>query len=492
LFDAILEAAVMTFSLERLPFLLLGVTVGLAVGILPGLSGAAGMSILLPFVFGMDPYSGIAMLIGMAAVVHTADTFPSVLLGIPGSSGSQATIMDGYPLTQQGQAGRALSAAFGASMVGGILGAVALLAVLSVARPLILALGSPELFALTLFGLSMITVLSRGAVLAGATSATLGLLLGTVGAAPAAPVYRYTFDLLFLYQGISLPIIALAIFGLPEIIDLLLGESSISRTPRVVGGRLRGLKDVVKHRWLVVRSATMGAAFGAVPGLGGTVVDWLVYGITQQTTRGKTNFGQGDIRGVLGPESANNAKEGGALVPTLLFGIPGSANTAILLAGLVLMGMQAGPAMVGEHLGITLSVVWLLAIANILGALACLSLTNQVAKLSTIPAKSLAPFLVVLLVFASFQANARWEDVLLFLGLGILGLAMKRLSIPRPPLLIAFVLAPSAERYLWISMSQFGFSWVARPGVLIIGTITLVSVVAALASRGGKNATLML
>lgn len=462
-----------------------GVAIGLAVGIIPGLGGTVGMSLVLPFIYGMDPNIALALLIGMVAVIHTADTFPSVLLGVPGSSGSQATIVDGYPLAQKGEAARALGAAFFASMVGGIIGAASLFLLLPVARPLVLALGSPELFMLAILGLSMVGVLSGKDPLLGVLSGGLGLLLGSVGAAPAVPHYRYTADLLYLFDGVPLAVLALALFALPEILDLLIARRSIASTPVLRAGLLDGVRDVIRHRWLVFRCAVIGVAVGFVPGLGGSVVDWISYGQAVQTAKDPSGFGKGDIRGVIAPESSNNAKEGGALIPTLLFGIPGSGTTAVLLGGMVLLGLQPGPTMLTTNLDSTLTIVWTLAIANVVGALACMAPSRWIARISLIPAAKLAPFLLVIMVAGAYQSTRDWGDLLAFAGLGLLGWIMRHMGWPRPPLLIGFVLSISAERYLWISASRYGWTWLTHPGVIAIGALTVALTVAGARLRRG-------
>ncbi len=476
----ILETVARLFEVSNLAFLIAGVGVGLAVGILPGLGGTVGMSLLLPFVFGMQAENAIALLIGTTAVVHTADTFPSVLLGVPGSSGSQATIMDGYPLARQGQAGRALSAAFFASMAGGIIGAVAILAILPVARPLVLAFGSPELFMLGVLGLTMVGVLSGKRRVRGVLMAALGLLVGAIGAAPTTPYYRYTADLLYLYDGIPLPVLALGLFALPEILDLLIAGTSIAGADVASGtqGWKTGLRDAIRERWLVLRSALIGVGIGFLPGLGGAVVDWICYGVAARTVKNPENFGKGDIRGVIAPEAANNAKEGGALIPTLLFGIPGSGSTAVLLGGLVLLGVQPGPRMLDENLDLTLLVIWTLALANVFGTAACLAISGLVARVSTIPASRLAPFLLVIMTVGAFQSTRSWGDLVAFAVIGMIAWVLRRAEFPLPPLLIGFVLSTSIERNLFVSVTRFGWSWLYSPGVLIIGAVAVLLMVA--------------
>ena len=462
----------------RLLMMVAGVGIGLCVGLIPGLSGTVGMSLVLPFIFGMDPSSAMALLIGMVAVIHTADTFPSILLGVPGSSGSQATIVDGYPLARKGEASRALSAAFFSSMVGGLIGAVAVFLFLPLARPLVLALGSPELFMLAVLGLSMVGVLSGQRPLLGIVSGVLGLVLGAVGAAPALPHYRYTFDILYLFDGIPLAVVALGLFALPELLDLLVRGRPIAEAPKMGSGWMLGFRDVVKHRWLVLRSSVLGVAVGIIPGLGGSVVDWLSYGQAVQTSRDRGEFGKGDIRGVIAPESSNNAKEGGTLIPTLIFGIPGSGTTAVLLGGLLLLGLEAGPQMLSRNLPVTLLILWTLALANVMGTFACLLPSRFIARLSFVPAARLAPFLVVVMLFGAYQSTRHWGDLVAFGAIGLVGWLMKQNGWPRPPLLIGFVLAAGAERYLWISWTRYGWEWMVRPGVLIIALATLILTVA--------------
>lgn len=476
MFEAAIEALLILLDPSRIGYLFLGVSLGLVVGILPGLGGTVGMAILLPFVYGMDPYTGMALLIGMAAVLHTSDTFPSVLLGMPGSSGSQATIMDGYPMAKQGKAGMALSASFFVSMIGGIIGGIVLFLTIPIARPLITSVGSPELFMLALLGLSMVGILSGNKPIIGVIVGLIGLMFGSVGGAPAVAEYRYTFDWMYLLNGVPLAVVALGLFGLPELIDLLARNESISKAEEVKGGRLDGIKAAIKNKWLVLRNALLGVFLGFIPGVGGSVVDWIAYGATKATVKDTENFGKGDIRGVIGTESSTNAKEGGGLIPTLLFAIPGSGTTAVLLGGFALLGIQAGPRMVEEDLSITLSIVWTLVLANIIGALACLFLAKYISKISTIPAKTLVPFLIVILVIGSYQTSAHFGDILLFLGIGVLGLVLKRLNWPRAPFLIGFVLSAAIERYLWLSISRYDAEWLLRPGVIGIGIVIILLV----------------
>jgi putative tricarboxylic transport membrane protein len=476
--ETFLSSFATLLTVQHLMFMTIGVVLGLVVGILPALGGIAGMSLLLPFIYGMDPTSAVAMMIGLLAILPTSDTFSSILMGIPGSSASQATVLDGFPLAKKGEAARALSAAFSASMVGGMFGAIALTGVVLIARPLILSFSSAELFMLAIFGLSMVGVLSGSNLGKGLAACALGLILGTIGTAPAAGGERMSFDSLYLISGLELVIVGLGIFALPEIVDLLRSNQSISSTGKLGSGWFQGVKDTWKSRWLALRCSGLGALIGMIPGLGGSVVDWLAYGHAVQTTKGKTEFGQGDIRGVIAPESANNACAGGALIPTLLFGIPGSGSMAIFLAAMILIGLQPGPAMADPNrdLDLTYTIIWTLAIANVVGTALCIILSPWVAKLTTIKYTIFAPFMIIVISFGAFQATRSFNDMLALLAIGLIGIFLKRFGWPRPAFLIGFVLATQVETYFYQAVQFYGYGFPLRPLALAIGVLTVLSV----------------
>lgn len=474
-------------NLHHLGFMLLGVVVGLAVGIMPGLGGIAGMSLLMPFVYGMDPVAAIALLIGMVAVIPTGDTFTSVLMGIPGSSASQATVLDGYPLAKKGQAARALSAAFSASLMGGVFGAVMLTGFVVVARPLILLFSTAELFMFAILGLSVVGVLAGASIVRGVAACGLGIMFGAIGAAPATGESRFDLGIDYLQDGIPLAIIGLGLFAIPELADLIRRQSAIASGSTLGSGWLQGVKDTFRHWFLVLRCSALGTVIGAIPGLGGGVVDWIAYGHVVQSTKGETNFGKGDIRGVIAPESANNALQGGALMPTLLFGIPGSGSMAVFLGGMVLLGMQPGPSMVTTDLGLTYTIAWTLALASVIGAFICFLLAAPISRLTFVPFNLIAPAMIMLICFAAFQARRDMTDLLLLFGLGILGIFLRRFGWPRPAFLIGFVLSGQVEAYLYQAVQFNGWGFVTRPGVLIIGALAIASLLMAVRSRVSED-----
>lgn len=475
--DTLLSSIGHVFTLTHLLFMMIGIFVGLLVGIIPGLGGIAGMALLLPFLYGLDPGYALGMLMGMVAVIPTGDTFASVLMGIPGSSASQATVLDGFPLAKKGQAARALTSAFLSSLCGGVIGAIILTGFILVARPLVLAFSSAELFVLTLLGLTMVAVLSGKNLFKGTAACGLGLLVGAIGAAPATGEYRMNLDIDYLYDGVPLIVLGLGIFALPEIVELLLGRGSIAKDGNTDLGKgwSAGIKDVVKNRWLVARCAGIGSLIGTIPGLAGSVVDWITYGFAVKTAKDPSQFGKGDIRGVIAPESANNACACGAMVPTLLFGVPGSGTAAVFLGGLLLLGLEPGVSMITTNLDMTYTIIWSLALANILGAGLCLMLARPVAQLTRVPFAILAPAITVLILFAAYQASRSLGDWAALGMIGMLGVLFKTAGWSRPAFLIGFVLAPGAENYFYQSMQFHGAEAFLRPGVLIILGLILLA-----------------
>lgn len=488
--DTLFSALADLLSIQHLSYMMLGIFVGLVIGVLPALGGIAGLSLLIPFIYGMDEVSALAMLIGLLAIMPTGDTFSSILLGIPGGSSSQATVLDGFPLAKKGEAARALSTAFFSSMFGGVFGAFVLTGFIFIARPIILAFGSAELFMLAVLGLSMVAVLAGRSLVKGMTACALGLLIGSIGAAPATGEFRLVFDVFYLYDGIPLVVIGMGIFAIPEIVDLLRTNTSIAGEMPLGKGWTQGIRDWGRNWFLSLRCATVGCIVGVIPGLGGSVVDWIAYGHAVQSTKDTANFGKGDIRGVIAPESANNAMTGGAMLPTVLFGIPGSGAMAVFLGCMVLIGIEPGPSMVTTDLHLTYTMIWTLALANIFGAGACALLAKPIAGLTKVPFQYMAPFMMVMVSFAAFQSTRSVQDLIALLILGVIGVFMKRFGWPRPALLIGFVLAPQAETYLYQAVQFNGWEFLTKPGVLIITAIIVVSVYFGLRNRVDDSADL--
>jgi putative tricarboxylic transport membrane protein len=487
--DALVTALFEVLKWDALSFMLIGVVTGFWVGLMPGLGGSTTLALMLPFVYRMQPVQAFAFLLGMHSVVATTGDITSILFGIPGEGTTAATILDGHAMAKKGEAGRALGAALASSLVGALFGAAALVLAIPIVRPLVLTFGAPELFMLAVMGISFISTLSGRkprSMLRGFLAGALGLLIAAVGQDPQAGNFRYTFGILYLWEGLDLVPVLVGFFAVPEIIDLAVRGTAVAGDAPIgrLAGVTTGIRDTFRHFWLTIRCSVIGTYIGIVPGLGGSVAQWMAYGHAVQSARSpaeRDGFGKGDVRGVLGPGAANNSKEGGDLIPTIAFGVPGSASMAILLGAFLLVGLTPGPDMLTRHLNVTLAMVWTIVLANVVTVAASLLFLNHLAKLTTIRGALLIPFLVLLIMVGAYTANNSLGDVLVMLISGALGYLMMRFRWPRAPLVLGFVLGDIAERNLWISVARYGASWLGRPVVIILILCTAAVVASALA-----------
>jgi TctA family transporter len=475
--DAAARALVLILEPTRIMYLMGGVVLGLVMGIIPGIGGLAGLALLMPFTFSMDPYTAFAFLLGLASVTATGDPIPAIMFGVPGGAGSAATVLDGLPMAKRGEAGRALSAAYMSSLIGGLFGAALLGLTIPLLRPAMLYIGSPELLAMAIFGISMVAVLSGSAPLRGLTAGGLGIMFAMIGSDPQSGTLRWTMGELYLFDGLQLLPVTLGLFALPELCDLAISRAAISSKAQasVATGMWQGAKDVFRHWWLVLRCSWLGAGLGAVPGIGAAIIDWMAYGHALKTEKGaQQSFGTGDVRGVIASESANNAREGGALVPTVAFGVPASAGMAVLLGAFMVHGLVPGPDMLNKNLDVTYSMVWSIAIANLLGAGLCYLFSGHFAKLATLRYTLIMPSVLAIIYIGAFEGSRNWGDIHTLLFFGVLGWLMKQLKWPRPPLILGFVLGEIIERYTFISVSRYGLDWLIRPVVVLFLGLALL------------------
>jgi len=497
--EALLEGLLLVLQWKALAFMSLGIVLGFWVGLLPGLGGATTLALMLPFIYNMQPVEAFAFLLGMHAVTATTGDITSVLFGVPGEAASAATILDGHAMAKKGEAGRALGAALASSLVGALVGAAALALAVPVVRPLVLTFGSPELFMLAIMGLAFIASLSshggRGLV-RGFMAGALGLLLSTVGQDPQAGVPRYTFDSLYLWQGLDLVPVLVGIFAIPEILELAARGTSIAGSlpaGKISRGAFEGVKDTFRHFWLTIRCSLIGTFIGIMPGLGGSVAQWMAYGHAAQSARDaeeRKGFGAGDVRGVLGPGAANNSKEGGSLIPTIAFGVPGSTAMAILLGGFVLLGLVPGPDMLSKYLSVTYSMVWTIVIANLVTVVVCFLFLDRLARLTGVRGGILIPMILLLVFVGSFTSNNHYGDIVVTLAFGAMGYFMVLAGWPRAPFVLGLVLGKIAENYLWISVARYEAAWLTRPVVVVLIVISVAVILYPLfqARRRGAHA----
>src|SRR5436189_1084482 len=475
------KAFVILMDPVRMMYLSAGCVMGLVLGIVPGIGGLAGTAMLLPFTFNMDPYTAFALLLGLGPTTATGDPIPAILFGVPGGAASAATVLDGFPMAKKGEAGRALSAAYMSSLMGGIFGAFLMAVSIPILRPVMLFLGSPELLAFSVLGISMVAVLSGNAPLRGLTAGCIGIMIAMIGTDPQSGTLRWTFNSLYLWDGLPLTPLLLGVFALPELCDLLIARTAIATDTsmsNIYKGQWQGVKDCFSHWWLIMRCSWIGGGIGSIPGISASVVDWLAYGHALKTEKGASaTFGKGDVRGVIASESSNNAKEGGALVPTVAFGVPGSATMAILLGAFLIHGLVPGPDMLHKNLDITYAMVWSVALANILGAGACYAFSPQFARLATLRYTLILPAVLRIVYIGAFEATRQWGDLYTLLFFGLVGWIMKQFKWPRPPLILGVVLGDTIERYLFISIERYGLSWMLRPVVVVLFALAILGLV---------------
>lgn len=491
MFDALIEGLSLIFQLDVFSYFVLGCVIGILLGAVPGMGGAIGLVLLLPFTFAMEPVAAFALLLSSWASTSTSGAITSVLLGVPATAASQATVLDGYPMAKRGEAARALGAAFTASAIGGFFGAVVLGFSLPFILPVILAFESPEQFMLGLLGLAMVGSLSGQSVAKGVAAACFGLLLATIGLPESAGIPRYTFDSLYLLDSLPLIPVLLGLFAIPEVMELAIKNISIARTGKdedTSNGLMDGVRDAFKNHWLIIRCSAIGAYIGMLPGLGASIVGWVTYAHAKQRAKDDSQFGEGDVRGLLAPEAANNALRGGALIPTLTLGIPGSVGTAILMGALIMHGLRPGPSMLTDELPLTFSFVWLIALASVLATLILLKTVKWVSKVALMPGHLVVPGVLLFVFMGAWLGNAdlgSWMSCLVF---GVIGFFMKRGGWPRPPVILALVLGPILERSFQISSNiHGGIGWLGRPIVIVIGIIIIVSVFYAARSISKKK-----
>ena len=465
-------------------FMLIGIAIGFVVGILPGLGGATTLALMLPFIYKMDPTTAFAFLLGSNAVTATTGDITSILFGVPGEGITAATIVDGHPMAKKGEAGRALGAALMSSLVGAVFGAFALALAIPIVQPLVLSIGSSEFFMLALLGITFVASLSGGNILKGLCTGAFGLVLSTIGLDPIESVPRFTLDpvigedaALFLWDGLSLVSVTVGLFAIPEIIDLSVQGTSIARhSTGKLGGVMQGIIDTFRYWKLVLSCSAIGSYIGLIPGLGGGPAQWVAYAHAVQSSPGdKDRFGKGAIEGVLGPGAANNSKEGGSLVPTIAFGVPGSVSMAILLGAFIIQGIVPGPDLLDpeKHLNLTFSFVWIIVVSNVITVAVCLLFLNQLARITFVKGTYLIPFLLMLIYLGGFAVNNAFGDIVMVLVFGLVGWLMVKFDWQRPPLLLGLVLGGIAENNLFIATKVYGAGFLLRPGVLVIMLLIL-------------------
>lgn len=433
--------------------------IGVVIGVLPGLGATTGAALLLPFTLTMDPVHAITVLATIYVSATFAGSITAILINTPGTSAAAATTFDGFPLAQRGEAGRALGVAVVSSTVGGVFSVI----VLCIAAPMLARVAyqfrPPEYFALTLFGLSMLASISSGGAVKNLIGGIFGVWLATIGAERATGIERFLFGNYELYEGLSFVPVFIGLFAMSE---LLVQSKRVNRIASAIGMNAVKLpsKEDYKKIWkTILRSCGIGTFIGILPAEGATVASMIGYSEARRWSKNKEEFGKGAIEGIAGAEAANNAATGGAMVPTMVLGIPGSGTTAIILVGLMVHGLRPGPYLFTEQVDKVYQIFGAMLIANLMFLGMGLYAAKFFARISLIPAAILWPIVFALSVVGSYSLSSSLLDVWIVLIFGVIGFFARRHGFAVAPIAVGLILGEMVESNLQNSLKMFEGKW---------------------------------
>ena len=472
------------FTLSNLLAVLIGVMIGQLAGAMPGITISLGMALLLPFTFGLEASTAISLLLGLYMGGMTGGSYSAILLGMPGTPSAAATMLDGHPMSKQGQAGKALGTAVISSFMGGLIGFTALVLFAPLIAGVALGFGQPELFALVFLGLSLIVTFSGASVVKGLIAGVVGLMIMTIGLDPLTATPRFTFGRVELQEGIPLLVALIGLFVIPQLIDSMTAKARL--TPPAVS---TGLKNILPN-WSIVKrlpkgiviGGSIGVGIGAIPGAGGPIAVFLAYDTARRVSREPEKFGTGAPQGVGTAEAANSGMAGGAMIPLITLGIPGDPITAVLLGALLIQGLAPGPFLFAEQPQFVYGVFVTFLIAIVINlAFSLFGGIRLILQALRAPSHLLLPFIAAMALLGSYAIRNMLFDSFLMIAFGILAYLMRRYSFPVLPMLLALVLGPPLERHLRLSLSISGGDptiFVTRPvaaTLVLLGLLALTS-----------------
>ena len=487
--DAILEACkegfVLVFSWPNILYPVVGTGVAMLVSAMPGVSGLTLLAIAIPLTLDWEPVPVMLLFGSLVGGATFMGSVTAILLNIPGKASNAATLLDGFPMACQGKAKTAIACSALSSALGSSFGVVVLILLLPFMQRAILLLGPAELLLLVLWGMTMVAAVRGRSVLKSLALSGLGLLVSFIGFDPRTAESRFTLGTVSLHDGLSFVPIFLGIFAVAEMIhQLVQGRNTISGVTRIedLSGTVgEGLSAVFRNFGLFLRCSSIGTIVGMIPGVGGTVAGFVAYGHAVRSSKsGKERFGKGDIRGVLAPEAANDAKDAGALVPTLAFGIPGGGGTAMLLGALTLHGLVPGKELLSTHLSLVFVLIWSLFLSNWMTSIVGIACAQPVSRLTLVGIDRLAPIVLSFACLGAFAFRSRVLDIFVAFGFGVFGYYLKKFGWPRIAFVIALVLGPLFESYLFITLRLHELGRIhfwTRPLTLALVILTLAVVV---------------
>lgn len=451
---------------------------GVLVGALPGLNATTGVALLLPFTITMDPVPAIAILTTIYCAATFAGAITAILINTPGTSASATTCLDGYPLAQRGEAGRALGMAAVSSTIGWIISVVCLMAAAPLMARAAYNFAPPEYFALTVFGLSMLATIGDGSPVKNILSGAFGVLLATVGIDLLTSIERFTFGMNELSEGIPFVPVMIGVFGISELL-VQADNLHVERKPVIMKKIKLPSREDYKRVWkTILRSSGIGTFIGILPAEGATVASMIGYNEAKRWSKKPEEFGNGSLEGIAGSEAANNSATGGAMVPTLALGIPGSPTAAVILAGLMVHGLRPGPTMFTEQADFAFAIFWSMMFVNILFFFIGLWGAKIFARVTLIPIQILWPIVFIFSIVGAYALGQSMMDVWIAIGAGIVGFFMRRHGFSVVPMAIGLILGGMLETRLGQSMVMLDEKWwlmATRPLSLLFFVLTILA-----------------
>jgi putative tricarboxylic transport membrane protein len=480
------EGLVNVMDWQVILFLIVGSVVGIVIGSLPGLTATMGVALILPVSFGMEPVSGILLLIGVYFGSVYGGSLTAILINTPGTPASAATALDGYAMAKKGLAHKALTISTLSSTIGGILSVIVLILIAPQLASFALKFSAPESFALAVFGLSIISSIAGKSLIKGLMAGVLGLLVSSIGLDPMGGFPRFTFDNMNLTNGVNLIPVMIGLFAASEAFKSMENIFSSSKKTIVV--------EKVKLKWLefkslivtILRSSGIGTFIGMIPGAGGDITAFVAYNEAKRFSKNKEEFGKGALKGVAAPEAANNSVTGGAMIPLLTLGIPGDAVTAVLLGALMVQGLQPGPMLFENNGPIVYTLFVGMLLANILILILGLAGIRIFTKVLHIPKTILTPIILVLCVVGSYSLGNSYFDVIVMFGAGVIGYFLQRYDFPASPIILGLILGPMMEsnlrRSLLMSQGELDIFY-TRPITAVLLGLAIVTLFSPLLTK---------
>lgn len=451
---------------------------GVVIGALPGLNATTGAALILPFTITMDPIPAIALLTTIYCAATFAGAITAILINTPGTSASATTCLDGYPMAQRGEAGRALGMATVSSTLGGILSVLCLMAAAPLLARMAYNFAPPEYFALTVFGISMLATIGDGTPMRNIIAGLLGILLATVGKDLLTTVERFTFGFNELSEGIGFVPVMIGIFGISELL-VQAERLAVERKQVIMKAIKLPSREDYRRTWrTILRSSGIGTFIGILPAEGATVASMIGYNEARRWSKKPEEFGKGSIEGIAGSEAANNSATGGAMVPTLALGIPGSPTAAVILAGLMVHGLQPGPTMFTEQATFAYAIFWAMLMVNLVFIFIGLFGAKLFARVAFIPVQVLWPVVFTFSIIGAYALDQSMLDVWIAIGAGIVGYFMRRFGYSVVPLAIGLILGGMLEKRLGQSLIMLDDQWwlmFARPLSLLFFVLTILA-----------------